>query len=75
MHMKKFSELVSNDGLVLLTCSICIGEVEKHIKTDLERAVRELNKALQKESLRLYGIMIYIKKNWQRWMKHMLLML
>lgn len=48
MHMKKFSELVSNDGLVLLTCSICIGEVEKHIKTDLERAVRELNKALQK---------------------------
>ena len=48
MHMKKFSELVSNDGLVLLACSTCIGEVEKHIKTDLESAVKELNKALKR---------------------------
>ena len=48
MHMKKFSELVSNDGLVLLACSTCIGEVEKHIKTDLESAVKELNKTLKR---------------------------
>ena len=48
MHMKKFSELLFNDGLVLLACSTCIGEVEKHIKSDLERAVKELNKALKR---------------------------
>ena len=48
MHMKKFSELLFNDGLVLLACSTCIGEVEKHIKSDLESAVKELNKALKR---------------------------
>lgn len=47
-HMKKLSELISKDELILLGCSTCIGEVEKHIKTDIENAVRELNKALKK---------------------------
>lgn len=51
MHMKKFSELVSNEGLVLLVCSTCIGEVEKHIKADLESAIKELNKALKRREL------------------------
>lgn len=47
-HMKKFSELIVNDGLILLSCSTCIGEVEKHIKMDLEGAVKELNKVLKR---------------------------
>lgn len=47
-HMKKFSELLLSDGLVLLACSTCIGEVEKHIEKDLENAVKELNKALKR---------------------------
>lgn len=48
-HMKKFSEFVSNDGLILLQCSACIGEVENHIKTDLKNAATALNKAVNKK--------------------------
>lgn len=46
-HMKKLSELITEDALVLLCCSTCMGEVEKHIKNDLRKAVKELNKALK----------------------------
>ena len=46
-HMKKLSELIAQDALVLLCCSICMGEVEKHIKNDLGKAVKEFNKALK----------------------------
>lgn len=32
----------------LLTCSICINEVKKHIKMDVEESVREVNKKIKK---------------------------
>lgn len=46
-HLKKLSELVSDGEINLLSCSTCKGEVEKHIKSDLKKAIKDLNKVLK----------------------------
>jgi len=49
-YFNKLSELISNDELVLLGCSICFGEVEKHICSDLVTAISGFNKSLKARS-------------------------
>lgn len=50
IYFQKLSELISKGELTLLGCSICIGEVEKHIESDLNSAVSGFNKSLKSRS-------------------------
>lgn len=84
-YFNKLSELISNDELVLLGCSICFGEVEKHIGSDLATAISEFNKALKSRSfasirydieyenklakLDTEDVVEHVKKNFRRYLK------
>lgn len=50
-YFKKLSELVAVGNVILLSCSTCTGEVEKHIRNDLGNAIKELNKVLKMSEL------------------------
>ncbi len=46
-RMKKLSKYIYREGVNLLECSTLVGEVEKHIRSDLGSAISELNKVLK----------------------------
>lgn len=54
--MEKLSKYIIDNEMNLLTCSILIGEVEKHIKNDMSSIASEINKVMKMKELGEYTL-------------------